>query len=206
MKVKICGITNIKDALIASDLGADALGFIFYKKSKRFIEYDKAKTIITYLPPAVLKVGVFVNEDYEIINRVVGDIGLTNIQLHGEEPPEFINKIELPVWKAFKINSEFDFKILDSYKNCTFMFDTYSKDEHGGTGKTFNWDVIPGSIRNKIILAGGISSNNIEKIYNEISPAWVDVSSSLEKAPGKKDDNKLKVFFGLINKLRNNEC
>lgn len=202
MKVKICGITNIEDALFACELGADAIGFIFYKNSRRFIEYEKAKSIVQSLPSFVLKVGVFVNEDSEIINKVSNEVGLNIIQLHGEESPEFINEIKLPVWKVFRVHKEFDFDILKKYKNCDFMFDTFSKESYGGTGEIFDWNIIPTELRNKIILAGGISANNIEEIYNYVSPAWVDVSSSLEKCPGKKDEIKLKEFFDVTNKLR----
>ena len=202
MKVKICGITNLEDALTACELGADAVGFIFYEKSKRFIEYEKAKVIIESLPSSVLKVGVFVNEDFKTINKISNDIKLTTLQLHGEESPDYVKELSLPVWKAFRINDEFDFTILEDYKNCSFMFDTFSNSGYGGTGKTFNWGIIPANLKSKIILAGGISSQNIEKIYKEVSPPWVDVSSSLEKQPGKKDENKLNEFFKLIIKLR----
>lgn len=202
MKVKICGITNIEDGLLACEFGADAVGFIFYKKSKRFVNYSKAKSIILSLPYSVLKVGVFVNEDSKIINKLSGEIGLNIIQLHGEETPEFIKKIKLPVWKVFRVNEDFDFKIIKKYKGCEFMFDTFLKESYGGTGKTFDWNIIPGELKRKIILAGGVSINNIEEIYKNISPAWVDVSSSLEKNQGKKDEIKLKEFFVAINKLR----
>lgn len=203
MKVKVCGITNVEDALTASKFGADALGFIFYKNSKRFVEYEKAKIIIQSLPSSVIKVGVFVNEDSEIINNVSTNIGLNIIQLHGNESSEFIKKIKLPVWKVFRVNEDFDFKIIEKYKDCEFMFDTFSDISYGGTGNTFDWTIIPEDFKNKIILAGGVSLNNIEEIYNNISPAWIDVSSSLEKYPGKKDEIKLKEFFKAINKLRN---
>lgn len=202
MKVKICGITNTKDALLACKLGADALGFIFYKNSKRFIKYEKAKEIISAIPSHVLKVGVFVNEESETINKVISNIGLDIVQLHGEESQEIINEINSPVWKVFRVNNEFDFKILDSYRKCEFMFDTFSKKSFGGTGQKFDWNIIPGKLKNRIILAGGISINNVEEIYNTISPAWVDVSSSLEKYHGKKDEKRLTEFFDVINKLR----
>lgn len=203
MKVKICGITNIEDALISADLGADALGFIFYKKSKRFIEYNNAGEIISLLPEGIKKIGVFVNAGHELINKVSAETGLTEVQLHGDETQEEINKIILPVWKAFRVNEEFDFNILKEFKNCSYMLDTYSENEIGGTGKSFNWNIIPNEIRNNIILAGGISADKIEEIYKNISPAWIDVSSSLESYPGKKDKTKLSEFFNSINKLRN---
>ncbi|MBU2493439.1 MAG: phosphoribosylanthranilate isomerase [Bacteroidetes bacterium] len=203
MKVKICGITNIEDALISADLGADALGFIFYNKSKRFIEYNNAVEIISLLPEGIKKIGVFVNAGHELINKVSAETGLTEVQLHGDETQEEIDKILLPVWKAFRVNEEFDFNILKEYTNCSYMLDTYSENEVGGTGKSFNWNIIPHEIRNNIILAGGITAAKIEEIYKNISPAWIDVSSSLESYPGKKDKTKLTEFFNSINKLRN---
>lgn len=202
MKVKICGITNIEDAKLASELGADAVGFIFYKNSLRYLEYSKAKDIIDELPSSILKVGVFVNEKIDEINDVSEILNLTNIQLHGEETPETVNQIYLPVWKAFRVSTGFDFDRVKEFNNCRIMLDTYSADEYGGTGETFNWDLIPPDLKQDIILAGGISSNNIEKIYREVSPAWVDISSSLELQPGKKDHKKVKEFFTIINKLR----
>jgi len=203
VKVKICGITNIEDALISADLGADALGFIFYNKSKRFIEYNNAVEIISLLPEGIKKIGVFVNAGHELINKVSAETGLTEVQLHGDETQEEIDKILLPVWKAFRVNEEFDFNILKEYTNCSYMLDTYSENEVGGTGKSFNWNIIPHEIRNNIILAGGITAAKIEEIYKNISPAWIDVSSSLESYPGKKDKTKLTEFFNSINKLRN---
>ncbi len=202
MKVKICGITNIEDALLCESLGADALGFIFYKGSKRFVEPDDAGKIISELSPFTLKVGVFLNESSEEINKTAKEIKLNAVQLHGNENPDMTSKINLPAIKSFRINDGFDFSILKEYENVSYLFDTYSEKEYGGTGKTFNWELIPDELRSKIILSGGISVNNIEEIYNNIKPAAVDLSSSLESKPGKKDKEKVKEFFKKINNLR----
>ncbi len=202
MKVKICGITNIEDAKYCCNLGADALGFVFYKKSKRYINYNNAKDIIDKLPAFILKVGVFVNNSIEEINEISKIIGLNAVQLHGDESPEFITQINLPVIKSFRINENFDFSILDKFKSCSFLLDSYSKDDYGGTGKNFNWNLIPTHLKNKIILAGGISVENIQYIYNHIKPQAVDLSSSVEIIPGKKDFDKLKRFFKVLNNLR----
>lgn len=203
MKVKICGITNIEDAKLSHKLGADAIGFIFYKKSKRFIEPKDAKVIINQLPPFVFKVGVFVNESVEEINEIAKEVKLNFVQLHGEEPPEMIAQIELPVIKVFRVKDNFDFAVLSQYKNCSFLLDAFDEKEYGGTGQKFNWNKIPIELQSKIILAGGVSAENIEKIYNEIKPYAIDVSSSVEIKPGKKDEIKLKELFKKIIELRN---
>ena len=202
MKVKICGITNIEDAQLACELGADAVGFIFYEKSKRFVENQKVKSIISMLPSSVEKVGVFVNEPPENINRISKEISLTVAQLHGNESPDFLTEINLPIWKALRVKEDFDFTLTNNFMNCKIMLDAYSQNEFGGTGKTFNWNIIPDSLKSEIILAGGISSFNIEEIYKNIKPAWVDISSSLEIQPGKKDKIKLEDFFNKVNILR----
>ncbi|OGV03872.1 MAG: hypothetical protein A2330_10340 [Ignavibacteria bacterium RIFOXYB2_FULL_36_7] len=209
MKVKICGITNVEDALLCESLGADALGFIFYKGSKRFVEPEVAGEIIAKLSPFTVKVGVFVNSSPEEINKTVMEIKLNVVQLHGDENPEVISKINFPVIKSFRIKNGFDFSVLTKYERVSYLFDTYlpggqagSEKEYGGTGKIFNWKLIPEELRNKIILSGGISINNIEEIYKNIKPAAVDLSSSLEIKPGKKDREKVKEFFKTINYLR----
>jgi phosphoribosylanthranilate isomerase len=202
IKVKTCGITNLEDALLCESAGADALGFIFYKKSKRYIEPGSFKGIIKHLSPFIMKVGVFVNEHSDFINDTAADLNLNAVQLHGEESLETVKKINFPVIKSFRINNGFDFSILEKYPGVSFLFDTYSKIEYGGTGKVFNWELIPNELKCKIILAGGISINNIDDIFNNIKPAAVDLSSSLEAEPGKKDKEKVKEFFKKINHLR----
>ncbi len=202
VKVKVCGITNLEDALISEECGANAVGFIFYKKSKRFIEPESAKEIICSLSPFTMKVGVFVNESSDFINKIASDLGLNAVQLHGEEEPELINKINYPKIKSFRINNDFDFSKLNEYRNTVYLFDAYSASEYGGTGKPFDWGLIPGELKNKIILAGGISINNIEEILNNIKPAAIDLSSSLESEPGKKNKEKVYEFFNKINYLR----
>jgi phosphoribosylanthranilate isomerase len=202
MQVKICGITNINDALLSCELGANALGFIFYEKSKRYISYVQSTEIIRQLPPFVMKVGIFVNSLIHEINDVAPSIGLNAVQLHGDETPSYIEQINLPVIKAFRINNEFDYRKMEDYKNCSFLLDSYSPDNLGGTGMTFDWTKITMKFREKIILAGGISSDNIEYIFKLIKPQAVDLSSSLESSPGRKDPNKLKEFFTKVNKLR----
>jgi len=202
MQVKICGITNVEDALLSQELGANALGFIFYPKSKRFIPPERAANIIRKLSIFTYKVGVFVNENSEYINDMAGAIGLSAVQVHGEGSPQMLEKINYPIIKSFRVNQGFDFSQLLPYDKYTILLDTYSDKEMGGTGITFNWQIIPKEIRSKIILAGGVSADNIEKIYKEINPLAIDLSSSVETSPGKKDPTKLETFFSKLNILR----
>lgn len=202
MKVKICGITNIEDALLCEGFGADALGFIFYEKSKRFITFGKAAQIISRLNPLTVKVGVFVDDDFHIINHVAAKIGLNAVQIHSDESPEFISKITHPVIKSFRIHDQFDWSQLNEYKNCHILLDSFSQNEMGGTGKMFNWKSIPDEYRNKIILSGGITIDNLEIIFNDIEPAAIDLSSALESSPGKKEHQKVKDFLKKFNQLR----
>jgi phosphoribosylanthranilate isomerase len=202
LKVKVCGITNIDDALLCEKLGADALGFIFYKQSRRYIQPETAKRIIWRLSPFTLKVGVFVNEPAEFINNTASEIKLNAVQLHGEETPEIISEIELPVIKAFRINGNFNYSALSFYDSASCLLDSYSPDAFGGTGRSFDWEKIPLHLREKIILSGGVSSENIEYIFKEIKPRAVDLSSSVEKEPGRKDEKKVSEFFKKINSLR----
>ncbi|MBI5731466.1 MAG: phosphoribosylanthranilate isomerase [Ignavibacteriales bacterium] len=203
MQVKICGTTNLEDALLSVELGADALGFIFYEKSKRFVQYSAAEAIIKQLPNSVLKVGVFVNSTIEEVNSAADKIGLSAVQLHGKESPFYTKQIEMPVIKSFRVDNKFDFALLDEYENCSLLLDNFSEKEYGGTGKSFDWTLIPEKLKDRIILAGGVSSKNIEEIFTHIKPQAVDLVSSVEKFPGKKDEEKLKEFFNIVNKLRN---
>jgi phosphoribosylanthranilate isomerase len=202
MQVKICGITNIEDALLCQRLGANALGFIFYPRSTRFIPPEKAINIIRRLSVFTIKVGVFVNEESEYINDMAEAIGLSAVQVHGEETLQMLEEIKFPVIKSFRVDPEFDFSQLSPYDRHTILLDTYSERELGGTGTTFNWKLIPEEIRTKIIVAGGVSGENIENIYREINPLAVDLSSSVEISPGKKDPEKLESFFNKIAQLQ----
>jgi phosphoribosylanthranilate isomerase len=206
LKVKICGITNIEDALLCETLGAEALGFIFYKGSKRYIPPETANEIIKSLSPFIMKVGVFVNESHEEINKIAFEAKLNTVQLYSEVFPRTINDISLPVINAFRVDDNFDYKILENYPNTYCLLDTYSKTHHGGTGNIFDWKKIPGKYKNKIILAGGVSFKNIEEIYTNIKPVAIDLSSSLESEPGRKDKEKVKEFFNKLSELRRKVC
>ncbi len=200
MKVKICGITNIEDALFCEAYGADALGYIFYPKSKRYIHPEKASEISRVLSPLTVKVGVFVNAPEAEIYATFEKAGLNLAQLHGDESADFVKNLRVPAIKVFHVDDAFDYKKLDEDDSTYFMLDTSSA-EYGGTGHSFNWSAIPVQLRNRAIIAGGVSANNVEHIYHEIHPYGVDVSSSLESAPGKKDKQKVEIFLKTIRNI-----
>ena len=195
MRVKICGITNREDALLCQNNGADALGFVFYKKSKRYISPESVLEISRHLSPFMLKVGVFVDETPAHINRISRQAGLHLVQLHGDEELDMIKHIHVPVIKSFRVSPGFDFKQLESFRGCKILLDSWSGSDYGGTGNPFDWTMIPSTLRSQIILAGGISLSNIEKIYTTIKPLAVDLSSALELSPGKKDPAKVAAFL-----------
>jgi len=202
MRVKICGITNIDDALLCTDLGADALGFIFYNRSKRNVSVINAEEIITQLPSFITKVGVFVEQSPEEILSVVNNLGLNSVQVYDVNASYNYDSFPIQVIKAIRIKTDFDFSTISHDNKFQYLLDTYSEKLKGGTGETFDWNIIPDNLRHKIILAGGISSYNIEYIYKNINPQAVDLSSSVEAGPGKKDKGKLKEFFNIVNKMR----
>jgi phosphoribosylanthranilate isomerase len=202
MKIKICGITRVEDAQLCVEHGVDAIGFIFYPKSKRYISPEKAKDIASTLPIFTHKIGVFVDEDIEEVNRIAKLVGLSGVQLHGNETVEYISQITHPVIKSFGVDETFDFSILNNYSNCGILLDVKDPEQYGGTGNSFNWDLIPKEIRHKVIIAGGVGINNIENISKNISPYAVDLSSSVEIEHGIKDIDKLKKLFKKYNELR----
>lgn len=195
VRVKICGITNIGDALVAVEYGADALGFVFYRGSPRYVSPDDAKEIIRQLPPFVTAVGVFVDEDIGVIEKTVKHASLSVVQLHGNEPPETCLKLGR-VFKAIRVKDLCDLEPLRKYRASAFLLDAYTPDQYGGTGLIFNWDVAVAAKQfGNIILAGGLNPDNIEKAVRWVRPYGVDVSSGVEVEKGKKDHLKLKLFI-----------
>jgi phosphoribosylanthranilate isomerase len=200
-KVKICGITNLKDALLSVKFGADALGFNFYEKSPRYISPEKAREIIEQLPKEILKVGVFVNENLKKIIESAESAKLDAIQLHGEETPEFVielkEKTNLEIIKAFRVSSEFKPENVMEYKADAILLDAYNPKEHGGTGETFDWEIAKKvqQISPKMYLAGGLSPENIANAIFKVRPFAVDSCSLLECKKGIKDSKKVKEFI-----------
>jgi phosphoribosylanthranilate isomerase len=196
VKVKICGMTNLNDALSAVDAGVDALGFIFYKKSPRSVNMKIVREIVSKLPPFVDAVGVFVNETAEKINKISDRCNLDKIQLHGNESPAFCKKIQRRVIKAFRIKDLQSVKQLSGYSVSSFLLDTYSEGGYGGTGKTFDWNLVhPAKEYGPVILAGGLTAINVGKAIQIVQPYGVDVCSGIESHPGIKDHNKMRTFL-----------
>ena len=189
--------------MLCESLGADAIGFIFYNKSKRFIDPVEVRKITSALSVFTAKVGVFVNAQPHEINQISEIAGLNVVQLHGDETPDICNKLFLPSINAFRVHHDFDFSIIPSYGSKNFILDSYSTSEYGGTGKPFDWSLIPQSLLQKSIIAGGVSEDNIEDIYHRLKPYGVDVSSSIEVSPGVKSKAKTESFF---NKIRSMSC
>lgn len=195
VRVKICGITNLEDALAAAELGADALGFVFYKGSPRYIEPEEAARIIRALPPFITAVGVFVDEPQDEISRIIRQTGIGVVQLHGHEPPEAC-LLWPRVIKAIRVKELSDLEPLTRYKTTAFLLDTYTPEALGGTGQIFNWDIALEAKRmGRVILAGGLTPENIEKAITWVHPYAVDVSSGVEERKGKKDHTKLRLFI-----------
>lgn len=197
VKVKICGITSISDAATAAEAGADALGFMFFEPSPRHLKLSVAADIIRQLPPFVARVGVFVNPQPDIVRRAVEECGIDYVQLHGEEPPDFCAKFSVPVIKAFRIQNGDSLAQLHSYRTSAWLLDSFVAGKSGGTGESFNWDLAARAkhLGRPVILAGGLTPENVSDAVKKVRPYGVDVSSGVELAPGKKDRRKVTEFI-----------
>lgn len=195
VRVKICGITNLDDALAAIESGADALGFVFYAGSPRYISPDDAGKIIRELPPFVTTVGVFVDERREEMQRIIRHASIDVVQLHGHEPPDAC-LIDGRVIKAIRVKELNDLRPLRHYRVSAYLLDTYAPESLGGTGQIFNWDIATDAKQfGRIILAGGLNPDNVEKAVRWVRPYAVDVSSGVEEEKGKKDHKRMKLFI-----------
>jgi phosphoribosylanthranilate isomerase len=196
VKVKVCGMTSLKDALVAVEEGADAVGFIFYKKSPRSVTMKIVREIVLELPPFVDTVGVFVDESAVQINKTADYCNLDIIQLHGDESPAFCKRIRRKVIKAFRIKDMQSVKKLSNFQVSGFLLDTFSENLHGGTGKVFDWNlVLPAKKFGPVIMAGGLTPNNVQQAVRQVRPYGVDVCSGVESEPGIKDHKKVRAFL-----------
>jgi len=202
VKVKICGITNLQDAVDAVEAGADALGFIFVQTSPRCVTQELAHSIIETLPPFVVPVGVFVNRPRKVILETIEGTGIRCLQLHGDETPDDTVGFPVPVCKSFRVGSDFQVSTIAPYKTSAYLLDTYVNGQFGGTGKTFDWSVaIAAKEFGRIILSGGLSHENIEDAFRTVRPYGVDVNSGVESSPGKKDKGKMLELFRRIQEV-----
>jgi phosphoribosylanthranilate isomerase len=199
VKVKICGITNLKDARQALEAGATFIGFNFYERSPRYVTPSAAKRIMQSLPKKVKAVGVFVNETENKMLTIVRQIGLSQVQLHGEESPETVARLQrtLPVIKAIRVRKSFSTTELSRYKNASaFLLDGFDRHRRGGSGKSFRWDIALRAKRvGRIFLAGGLTPANIGEAIRSARPYAVDVCSGVEAKPGKKDPAAVNNFM-----------
>lgn len=195
--IKICGITNKADAVNASMLGVDMLGFVFYKNSKRFVGPQAAREIINELPASIARVGVFVDEDESAVRAIAEDAGLDTLQFHGDETPEYcaLFKKDYKVIKAFRLKERKDLSSVGRYDVDLYLADTYQALSPGGTGKAFDWKILKDfEFLKPVMLSGGLNPDNVGRAISEVAPYGVDVSTGVEDSPGRKNLRLMKKF------------
>lgn len=204
IRVKICGIRNLETALVAAEMGADAIGLVFYERSPRFVTPEQADNICKHLPPFVNKVGLFVNAASDTIYPILEQVKLDTIQFHGDEPADFCHQFGIPYIKAVRMQAGVDLhSIMSEYANASaILLDAYVKGVEGGTGKNFDWSLIPKNFGKPIILAGGLNAGNVKLAIQQVSPYGVDVSGGVESEKGLKDPAKIKEFIREVNDAR----
>jgi phosphoribosylanthranilate isomerase len=203
MFVKVCGITRLEDAEAAVAFGAGALGFVFWPKSPRFIDPYRARTIVASLPPLVATVGVFVNQPAEYVNGVASLVGLSAVQLHGDETPAFAGLMRRPVIKAVAIDgagADLGRPGVEGWsERVTILLDAHDPGQRGGTGRTIDWTTAAAIARGRrVVLAGGLTPENIAEAIRSVKPFGVDVSSGVEAKPGVKDHGRLRALFDAL--------
>jgi len=200
IRVKICGITKLDDALLASELGAAALGFVFWRKSPRVIDADLAAAISEQLPAHVSTVGVFVDQPVDEIRRIAATARLSAVQLHGREPLDYSRQLLQPVIKAVPVDGGFRPESIDTIPGeITVLLDAHDPVRRGGTGRTIDWTLARRAAeRRPVLLSGGLAPENIRDAVTQVRPYGVDLSSGVESAPGVKDPDRLRAFFGAL--------
>ena len=200
VRVKICGIRTMEEASAALDLGADAVGFNFWPKSPRYIEPDLARKIIVRLSPLVSCIGVFVNERPENVLETARTARLDGVQLHGDESADYCDSLEgIRIIKAVRVTDGLDLSVLEKFPATAFLLDTHIKGEYGGTGRRFDWRLAAEAARRaRIILAGGLTAENVGEAITTVRPFGVDVCSGVESVPGRKDLESMKLFMQAV--------
>ncbi len=199
-RIKVCGITRVEDALAAVRFGADALGFIFFPASPRYITPINAAKIISKLPPFVTKVGVFVNEDPHIALDSSRTAGVDVVQLHGDEPPEYCVGFPMPIIKVFSVGADFDPLVMGRYAVSGYLLDTWDPKRRGGSGNTFDWSIAAKAcgMYDTVILSGGLGPANVREAVEAVRPYAVDLNSGVEVSPGVKDHDKIKAAVSAV--------
>ena len=202
-RTKICGITNIEDARVAVTAGADALGFLLYRKSPRYVDPMIVQQIVAQLPPFILPVGVFVNEEIKIVRDLMDTCGLALAQLHGDESATYCRELRRPVLKALRLKDRSTFVALAEFQARIevrgFVLDALSEEAYGGTGQVVDWGLARQAAQAAtVILAGGLTPENVGQALRAVQPYGVDVSSGVEVTPGKKDHEKIRAFLRAV--------
>lgn len=203
MKIKICGITNVEDARMAWESGADALGFVLYRDSPRYVKPESVKSIIAGLPPFVITVGVFVNEEVDTVRSLMEECGLFLAQLHGDESPDYCLSLHRSVLKGIRLRDRRTFLALAEFQGRGsirgFVIDAFSDSAYGGTGTLADWALAAEVAKaSPVVLAGGLTPDNVQGAIRAVRPYGVDVSSGVEKSPGKKDPVKIQAFIHAV--------
>ena len=196
-RIKICGITRLEDAQASIKAGCDALGFVFFKESPRYIALDAFKAIAKVLPPFVTKVGLFVNAEPVDIQKAIQSGLIDLIQFHGEETPQFCRQFEFPYIKAVGVSSSVNLLQYekDFYDADALLLDASHEHLKGGTGQTFDWNLIPNSLSKPVVLAGGLTVDNVKEAIKQVKPYAVDVSGGVEESKGIKNSLKIQAFI-----------
>ena len=196
-KIKICGLTRPEDAQAAAELGADAVGLVFYAKSKRCVDVVQAAEIAAALPPQVAKVALFVNETADSIHRILAAVPIDIVQFHGDEAPEFCRQFGKPYWKAVRVRSAQDIaEAAGRYADAAaLLLDAHIEGQYGGTGQVFDWRLLPETMPLPWILSGGLNPGNVAAAVRQTGAAWLDVSSGVEQAPGIKSRDLMADFI-----------
>ena len=214
IRIKVCGMTRLEDALCAAEAGADAIGFIFYRKSKRYIDPEEARLIIDQLPPFIETVGVFVDKKREEVEEIIQFCRLGFAQLHGEESPKYCERLlrfasPCQVIKAFRVSGKTlaaEFKPYGPHVKA-FLLDTYDKKLAGGTGRSFDWSIIETlDLENPYILAGGLDARNVTDAIRAVRPSILDVNSGVEMMPGIKDHQLIREFVKTVRQAEESEA
>ena len=203
-RVKICGITRIEDALAAVNAGADAIGLVFYAASPRCVTIEQAQKIVAVIPPFVSVVGLFVNASKAEIERVLSKVRLDILQFHGDESQNDCEQIKLPYYKAIRVKADTNLLqcAVEFNSAKALLLDAHSESAFGGTGQTFDWNLIPKSLTKPVILAGGLTAENVGSAIKRVQPYAVDVSGGVEKSKGVKDAAKIAAFMQAVEQSR----
>jgi phosphoribosylanthranilate isomerase len=201
VRIKICGITSIEDAEAAVEAGADALGLVFYSGSPRYVTLEQAVEISAILPASIQRVGVFVDAEEGFVRERMEAVGLDTVQFHGGETPEYCGRFgTVDVWKAFRVEGPESLSSLPAYETAAWLLDSHVRGIAGGTGARFNWDLAVEAKRHgrPIVLAGGLTPENVGEAVQKVRPWGVDVSSGVERAPGRKIAARMKAFVEAV--------